>query len=275
MDKIISGDYTVYSKEVFEQKSGIVLSDLKFERIRRLAIASILKFRKLDKKNLKVDTVQNFLMRTKGGSKRVRKVLCGKSSETVSSNILKYSELTQTIINSRWSALLNNSWSFSYLQNNLRTFIFKLHNNILGLNSRVAHFVRGHPNTCTFCDLSREPYENQENTLHLFFDCTHVEILLTNFYSWIFGEENYAISRTNFFLGFNFDCAKKNKTLFLINMLVKFYVWNCKLRFTLPNYNLLKEYFIQEIKRIARQSTVMRNIFISCGIFDNINEINF
>jgi len=275
MDKLIKIDRTLYTKEEFQLNSGIQLSDLKFGKLRRMALATLGKFQKRTHEGQKVDTVKDFLMRTKSGSKRVRKILQGKVPDIVSGNMLKFGELTENIVNSHWSATLNSSWGFSYLHNSLKTFLFKLYNNILGINSRVAHFVRGHPSTCTFCDLSREPYEFSESTIHIFYECRHIEPLLTNFYSWIFSQENYAISRREFFLGFNFECNKKNKTLFLLNMLVKYHIWNCKLRFTIPEFEHLKEFVVHEILRIARQSTVMKNIFILGGVFENINDFHF
>jgi len=169
MDQILGAGGIVKSKMDFETSTRIFLSDLKFNKIRGLALTATAKYEKNNREEKRVDTVQNFLMRIKKGSKRIRAVLRGTHECIVSANISKFAELTNTFINCEESRILNLAWSFGYLQNTTRTFIFKLHNNTLGINSRVAHFVRGHPNTCTFCDLTREPEENVETTLHLFF----------------------------------------------------------------------------------------------------------
>jgi len=206
MESLIKPDYSIREKNEFETLTGIRISDLKFNKLRGMALASLQKFKKNLRSEIKTDTVQNFMMRVKKGSKRIRMILKGNHNDGVSQNILKYGELTQTVIDYNGSKLLNSSWGFSYLHNNLRTFIFKLHNNILGLNSRVAHFVRGHPRTCTFCDITREPEENSERILHLFYDCRHVENLLTLFYGWILNIENRIITRREFFVGFDMNC---------------------------------------------------------------------
>jgi len=214
-------------------------------------------------------------MRIKRGSKRFRIILGKTAMLQISPNITKYAELTNTVIGSDDSGMLNSSWGFSYLQNNLRTFIFKLHNNTLGLNNRVAHFVRGHPNTCTFCDLVNEPEENIESLSHLFFECRQVENLIPLFYGWIFQQEQRFVSRTEYFVNFRTDCDKKNKTLLLLSLLVKNYIWNCKLRFCLPAIDQLKRFVSEEISRIGTQCSMVKNIFIQSSLFDDKNEIRF
>jgi hypothetical protein len=215
-------------------------------------------------------------MRTKKGSSKIRKILRGKPELTVSPNISKYAELTEIIINNEGSGLLNSCWGFSYLKNDFRTFIFKLHSNILGINSRVAHYVRGHPNTCTFCDLTREPEEHSETILHLFFECRHTEKIIEEFYRWLRNREiGYMPTRSEFFCNFELECSKQEKTLLIVNLIVKKYIWDCKLRFTVPNTNALKNIFINEINLIIRQSPTMKKTMEQSAVFANINEIRF
>jgi len=249
MDKLLGENDTVKSKNQFENATGIFLTDIKFNKLRCLARSSLLKYVKNTTEEKKTDTVKNFLMRTKRGSKRIRKILSGKHECIVSPNILKFAELTDTFINSSQSKILNLSWGFGYLHNSMRTFIFKLHGNTLGINSRVSHFVRGHPNTCTFCDLSLEPDENSETIVHLFFECRHVELLLKIFYTWIFNSDvDRFVTKSEFFVGFNLNNDFVNKTLHIINLLVKKFIWDCKLRFTIPTSETLKRTIINELR---------------------------
>jgi len=276
MDTLILRNNTISCKQEFQRKTGILISDLKYQKLRGLALASLQKYRKNDVKTQKVDTIQNFVMRIKNGSKSVRKILHGGPQKIVSPNIFKYAELTETIIDSAGSFLLNSSWGFSYLSNNFRTFIFKLHNNRLGINSRVAHFVRGHPDTCTFCDLTREPEDNRESILHLFFNCRHVEGLIEVFYGWFFNlPQPVSPTRTEYFCGYSFECNKKNKTLLLTNLIVKKYIWDCKLRLSLPQFEGLKFFFLGEVSLIILQSSLMKNILQQSQLFDHIHEIHF
>ncbi len=61
-------------------------------------------------------------------------------------------------------------WNFSFLLNRIRTFAFKFYNNILGLNTRTAHFIINPNRNCTFCSL-RDGSAVDESFLHLFFQC--------------------------------------------------------------------------------------------------------
>ena len=274
-DKIVSMDGTIKNKVEFENITGIMLTDLKFAKIVGMARSSLLKYQKAEVKEKKTDTVQNFLMRIKKGSKRIRKIFEKKVANFVTSNITKFADLTDTIINCENSAILNSAWTFSYLKNSVRTFTFKLHNNILGLNTRVSHFVRGHPRTCTFCDVAGEPEENEETTLHLFFDCVHVEQILNNFYRWLFNNENdFFLSRREFFVGFISDNVNKEKTLLVVNILVKKYIWDCKLRFHLPSLIGLKRQIVSELQQISEMSRTWNIVLERSGLFEN-NRIRF
>jgi len=245
MESILGANDTLKNKMEFEASTGILLSEIKYNKIRGIGRSALQSFRKNTAEGKKIDTVQNFLMRIKRGSKRVRKVLSGTHECIVSQNILKFAELTETFINSDQSRVLNSSWGFGYLHNSFRTFIFKLHSNTLGINSRVAHFVRNHPNTCTFCDISREPEENSETILHLFFECRHIESLITNFYTWFLNTDAQRfVSKSEFFVGFNHENFIVNKILHMVNLLVKKYIWDCKQRFTIPTIENLKSYIL-------------------------------
>ena len=162
------------------------------------------------------------------------------------------------------------------MSNHTRTFLFKFYNNLLGLNSRVAHFVRGHPRTCTFCDIRHDPDPNPENTLHLFFECVYVQGALREFFGWIFGSQlPYDIGLREFFIGFNFDNVNKSKVLDLILILVKKIIWDCKLRFTVPDSELLKKCFLEEYKKIHNASGYVRSVTAKSDIFLNRADIRF
>jgi len=225
MENILNPDYSTKDKAIFEAETEILLSDIKFNKIRILAVNAVRIFRKDDINEKRVDTVYNFCMRNKRGSKRYREILNGKNNDLISTNILKLGELLDQVINLESSMRLNSLWTLNYLNNETRTFLFKFHQHLLGLNTRVAHFVRNHPRTCTFCSLSQDPEDSPETFLHLFFECNHVERLLDTFFTWIFNTGTaYHISSRSFFQGFEFECHNKNKVLDLVLILVKKYI---------------------------------------------------
>jgi hypothetical protein len=61
-------------------------------------------------------------------------------------------------------------WNFSGITNRVRTFFFKFFNNILGLNTRISHFVPGQSRDCTFCLGTFGPI-SEETFIHLFYEC--------------------------------------------------------------------------------------------------------
>ncbi len=207
----------ILNREEFVENTGINISVLKYNRLRGLVTTSIRKYSKPDLTMKKQDKIENFCMRIKKGSKKFRKILSETPEPIVSSNILRFSEITEIVINAERSQALNSLWNKSFFDTSMRTFIFKFYNNLLGTNSRVAHFVRNHPSTCTFCDISRNPFESQESVKHLFFECEHVERLLQGFYSWLLNEPPIdVIGPVAFFGGFNFDNVSKNYILNIV-----------------------------------------------------------
>ena len=63
-------------------------------------------------------------------------------------------------------------WGLNCLLMKIREFSFKFFNNSLNINSRLAHFVQGRGQDCTFCHLSNVLPAQRETFLHLFFYCT-------------------------------------------------------------------------------------------------------
>ncbi len=63
------------------------------------------------------------------------------------------------------------AWSCSGINNRIRTFLFRFFNNLLGLNTRLSHFVENHDRACTFCTVSGSAIRPDESFKHLFFTC--------------------------------------------------------------------------------------------------------
>ena len=119
--------------------------------------------------------------------------------------------------------------------NATKTFIFKLHNNSLGYNLNVSKFVRGHSPLCTFCSLTRNPDDERETPLHLFYQCWHVEPVIEFIFRNVLGQEYNQMSRSDFFGGFKFENTNKNSSLLAVNTLVKKNTWLCKNSKSLPS----------------------------------------
>ena len=268
LDKIINADKTLKSKQEFQNLTGIQLSDIKYNKLTGIARTAIQTYTKNVPHEKKTDTLQNFCMRIRKGSKKYRKIITPIETVGISSNIRKFSEKIDLIADDQIAIKLNSLWTKSFFENNMRTFLFKLHNNQLGLNSRVAHFVRDHPSTCTFCDIGQVGEEFQESTSHLFYDCMYVEQCITDFYQWALGEP---IGKRSFFFGINDNNETKNLLYNITSAILKKYIWDCKLRFTLPDTEVLKTIFILEIKKIIELNKKVKNFIQNNNIFIHVH----
>jgi hypothetical protein len=63
---------------------------------------------------------------------------------------------------------VNDIWTTYYFPSDLKTFLFKLHHNIIGINSRVHHFNMERDLSCTFCTKKRNFPAERETFQHFF-----------------------------------------------------------------------------------------------------------
>ena len=210
-----------------------------------------------------------FCNRFKRGSKPFRRILDGPARDEIPRNILTFAEGTQTIIGVDMSRIINGLWGFSFFSNNMRVFLFKLHNNTLGLNNRVAHFIRDHSPICTFCCIMRRNDAQDETVLHLFYDCEYVERVRDAFFQWAYDEDiPFVISRQELFL-VQTRFGTTNGTMLIRTVIAKLYlkhIWDCRNRNCLPELEGIKQYIAYEINTIMSLSVKMREFLNDSGL---------
>jgi hypothetical protein len=189
-------------------------------------------------------------LRWKKGSRIVRLVLCFKKIDYIPHNIIKYADNTDTIIGLECARLLNKSWNRHYLSNELRVFLFKLHNNTLPFNTIPSHFVRGTSRTCTFCVIARNPEGEDETPLH----CPVSERIHEDFFKWIMNDNDFTVQRTEFFTFFRNNNNYLNEALFIITQLFMKFLWNCEQRSILPVTLHLRRFILHEIELLKTVS---------------------
>jgi hypothetical protein len=212
-------------------------------------IANTAKTRFFDENHLGGVTLEVFFRNWRKGSKKMRIFLSGSLKPTVSHNLIKFAETVETVIPVTCATHLNNIWSIRFFSNNVRVFIFKLHNNTLGINTRVSHFIRGISRNCSFCEIARNPEPVDETIFHLFYDCPTAELIRTNFFKWLMEDNNFNLHRHEFFCccwGIH-DNKNANRVMTTILLLFKFFLWENKLRKTLPDLQLLKKFIFREL----------------------------
>lgn len=190
--------------------------------------------------------MEQFIRQFKKGSKKFRKVLTHSKLVNVPHNIQKFAELTETIIGLEMSMKLNEAWNCSFLKNEIRTFIFKFHNNTLGYNYRVSKFVANIEPYCTFCTIQRRQDLPRETPLHIFLECPSVENLITNFINQIRGSRE-EIRRRDYFVMFEYENNHKNKILTLLSHICRYYIWEMKQRKSMPELNEMKKFVQLEV----------------------------
>jgi len=248
------------SKAMFIQHSGLNLTTETFNSLKTIASNSKLKYSKNSPREQVSLDIWTYIMRPVKGSNRYRKIMMGKLLENIPHNIVKFSSNTETIIGWENSKKLNGIWNSGFFSNQMRTFLFKLHNNTLGYNNMVAHFVRGHSANCTFCDITQNPDEELENPLHIFYSCGSVSDFINEVFTWTLGEPT-VVSRQEFFVGFNMQDHRKNEALRLVSFLVKKFIWDSKQRFSLPNLERCKIFIAEETKIMRFVSSKSRTVF--------------
>jgi hypothetical protein len=249
----------------FKNTTGLDLNREAFNNLKNIASNAKLKYSKKEANDKKTVDIGTYLARKVKGCKRYRKKILGPEPESVPHNLVKFSSNTETIIDLESERKINSIWNRTYLSNSTRTFLFKLHNNTAGYNKAVAHFIRGHSPNCTFCDLTGNQDVEDETVLHLFYSCITAENFIESIFSWILGERAN-ISRQEFFVNFNRHDHKKNEALFLISMLIKKFMWDCKQRFTIPNLEHAKVFIKEEIKIMCYCSKKAKKIFSNADL---------
>jgi hypothetical protein len=212
------------------------------------------------------EPINVFFSRWKKGSRKVRNYISHDPRFFIPHNMVKYAENTETVIGYELSKTLNKSWNCYFYSNEIRTFIFKLHNNTLPYNTMLSHFVPGITRNCTFCDILLNPDEEDENPLHLFYYCNAVDGLRDDFYKWLLNDENFTVSRSDIFTVFKRPNNYTNRALFVITQLFLKFVWNCKQRKILPVQRHLRSSIILELKTLVKLSNEVRISFLNSGL---------
>jgi hypothetical protein len=188
--------------------------------------------------------------------------LSNKQDIGIPHNITKFANNLDIVINGEQSKFLNKIWTDNFYSNPERIFFFKLHNNILGYNNVVAHFVRGHNPCCTFCNVNRTPDPNPESPLHLFYECNHVHDVLVNIFKTVANDNEFAFSKREFFTNFErrgFSTAKNRSLTICAKLLIK-YIWECRNRSCIPNHDQCLEYLRDRLLMAIRNSNKFNNV---------------
>jgi hypothetical protein len=269
LDVEING--TIIEKAQLEHRLGTQLTRDLYLKI--IGIARAAKTRYCRDTALGGVSLQTFFETWKKGSKKIRKVLTGSPVDKLTHNMIKFAETTENIISVDCAMKLNNLWTLRYYSNNLRVFLFKLHNNTLAVNTRLSHFVRGNSRSCTFCELTRNPDPEEETVFHFFYDCRTTERLRESFFRWLTVDNNFNLGRHEFFC----CCWGRNRNeTHVMQAVIKLfmqYLWESKLRRSVPELLGLKKFIFDEIHIMSKINLEFDYCLANSGINLNLERL--
>jgi hypothetical protein len=156
--------------------------------------------------------------------------------------VTKFRDLTQTSLQNNESLGTRVSlWNLPGLSNRVRTFTFKFFNNILGLNTRISHFVPGQTRDCTFCIGTIGPI-SEETFIHIFYECPTTTSWHEKFLQKYFtdpGNLNRNQKLDLFFMGLLPGNAKDNIFVCMAIYLFQYCLWEEKLSKKKGSFNTL------------------------------------
>jgi hypothetical protein len=168
-------------------------------------------------------------------------------------------------------------WNSQGLPNRIRVFLFKFFNNILGINTRLSHFVPNQSRGCTFCLLTGTNPLPDETFIHVFFDCATVKNWHNKFFNEFF-PNNYLVDvqdrKTILLLGRVHEPDSDNFFIGITILIFQYVIWEQKLKKKIPSYQSIKNQFIEHIKKLwwgntrARKESSKSN-FLLCRTLGN------
>jgi hypothetical protein len=162
------------TREQIRESIGLELTVLQYFEMRNACNIAKIKYQKKETNMQLTVDIETYINRRKRGSSHFRKLFSFMQVDDIPHNIRKFADNMDIVITGAQSKILNSMWNDNMFSNVEKTILFKLHNNTLGYNNMVAHFVRGHSPFCTFCTIVNADGQHIETPSHLFFDCPPV-----------------------------------------------------------------------------------------------------
>jgi hypothetical protein len=238
--------------------------------IRNVCSTAKVRYSKKEDDKQKSVQIETFLYQRKKGSSHLRKILLKENQQSIPHNINKFARNMDIVITGEQSKMLNELWTNNIFSNQDKMFLFKLYNNTLGYNNAVAHFVAGHSPYCTFCDITLEQEQNPETPLHLFFECNSVNVLISNLFRKITGNNDFNVNRREFFGSFErrtFTYPMNKSLTFFSKFLMK-YIWECKGKNVIPNSDQGWESICDKIISAGTAGRKFKKMWASAGLLN-------
>jgi hypothetical protein len=231
---------------------------------------------KYEDRNAASMTFLDFFARKSKGSKVFRKIFeignkkkIGLPHLTPGHRFLAISGLDES--RSECISSLNSLWTTYFFQSDFKTFLFKTHHNILGLNHRVHHINQQREPTCTFCTKAKNFPAERDTFTHLFWHCPYINKLIIRFFdTYIDGEVDL-----NFYLTGCYNPANSNElsvSVLIIFNVLRYAIWIFKIQKKLPSWHRLNSEFLYIFDTILRVSKKFKTAVSRCKRLKNGRE---
>jgi hypothetical protein len=131
----------ILPENVVANRTGINFTALQLFIIRGVCSTAKIKFKKKELAECKGVDITTFFMHRQKGSSHIRKLFYSSLVYETPHNIVKFASNLEIIITGDQSKFLNKLWTSGIFSSKDKIFFFKLHNNTLGFNNAVSHFV--------------------------------------------------------------------------------------------------------------------------------------
>jgi hypothetical protein len=256
------------SKHDVETHVGLTLTNNKYGSLKNAYQCAVNKYHSNGKS---VTDISTFLSSFKKGSKRFRLILGtdrNLRNITNSQQVKTFMRLIDCAIPEELrTKTLFCSWNKSYMSSNINMFKFKFYNNILGLNSRVAHFNNEIDAGCTFCKITGPFPVPSETFVHIFFDYPSVYKIIQTLYSRYF--LNQTITKENYFLANYSEIERDNLPINILLDLCRYLIWQEKLGKKLPSATTMLVNLDTLLAITVGSSRKLEEQFSGCLYFQN------
>ena len=263
-------NYEFETKMGITVKTGIMLSQLQYSNLKNGY--EILQ-KKVKKESNETISMCEFLKKAQKGSKIFRKIIMGKCNLGVKKLVQykTYCKLTgnEDIPENRVKEIYSD-WSKIGGSNRFNTFLFKMCNNTLGLNSRVNKFNADTDPSCTFCQLSNIHPAPLETFSHLFYDCVVINDKIKTICRDLLLENN--VNKEIYFSGQICENEKYNNAFALVMNCLRYCIWELKLEKRIPTLGMLKNEIFYCMKNICNCSKKYKLLVDDCQLFRQYGE---
>jgi hypothetical protein len=211
-----------------------------------MSLARTKHFKADSQKENKSLSIESFLDTVQKGSKKFRKIQAAGVVVDLATTrtVITYNNLVNLIMPLQLKLkVCVSSWYRSYLNSDLKTFIFRFRNNTLPLTNRVHNYDAGVDPRCRYCRMRDPDTANRESFTHCFFYCEPVHniiyIIKTLYFPGHTDQESFKYA---FWYGTYSDEISTLNQLITLNFwdIVRYTVYKFKQRRILPNLIMVR-----------------------------------